>query len=297
MSRPGNYIVGISTIDYSQRVPYGNKGIWSLKDQQLSVSKSEWVTNIPRTDAYSSFLVAALPLNFYEGFKDKSVDIRGGVGAASTVVRYDESGGGLNIFPDKSAFPTIYGSSARKPHTNPYGTTFIESHIDVYTGAANQIGTGDFCLEFWFYTDDFTFATNNAAGVHFPFYKNNPSAPNAAEGYLPLIKITGDYWGSGYRGIWYGYPNESLLMQTGTVLTTSTWYHVAITRSGATNRIFINGGLYASASDSTNWTGHTWWFFDSIRTWGAEFRIQDLRIYKGTPKYTSAFTPPGSMFL
>jgi hypothetical protein len=296
MAREGNYI-GIGTISYLDRVPYGNKGVWSLKDQQLSQSKGNWVSNTYRTDINSSNLIAALPLNYYEGFKDKSLTIRDGVGIACTVVLSDSSGGGLSILPDISAFPTTYGSSARKPLTNPSGTTFVESHIDVYTGAGNQFGTGDFCLEFWFYTADFTFADRNAAGILFPFYRNNPVAPNAADGYVPLIRITGDAWGSGSRGIWFGLPDDSLIMQTGTVLSASTWYHVAITRSSATNRIFINGGLFASASNSTNWTGHIYWFFDSIRTWGAEFRIQDLRIYKGIPKYTSSFTPPGSMFL
>jgi hypothetical protein len=81
----------------------------------------------------------------------------------------------------------------------------------------------------------------------------------------------------------------------------STWTYVAITRSGNTFRMFVNGVIEATATSSasvdgnipaqltlgnsgvagdSNWTGY----------------LDDLRITKGYARYTTTFTPPTSAF-
>jgi hypothetical protein len=70
------------------------------------------------------------------------------------------------------------------------------------------------------------------------------------------------------------------------------WTHVAVTRSSSTLRIFINGTLKASASNSTNFaTAITSIASDGS---GADFngKISNLRFVKGTAVYTSSFRPP-----
>ena len=77
--------------------------------------------------------------------------------------------------------------------------------------------------------------------------------------------------------------------------TTSTWYHIAATRSGNHLRIFVDGVLIdddESFSDTTTLDGTL-----QIGRWGGNSRYYDgrmsnLRISKGIARWTSNFTPP-----
>jgi hypothetical protein len=248
----------------------------------------------PAADANAASLVAALPLSHQFGFNDQSHIVRSS-GLPATVVNYFDAGAEITIQSSQSKF---YGSSARKPQTSPAGTTFRESHIDVNTGSGTQFGTGDFCIEAWFYTEDFAFAAQGTHGFLFPLWRNNNAN---TYGYVPYISILGDNWGTAgeRRGLRVRNPEDtSNFCQTpGAVFSSSTWHHVAITRSGTTVRVFVDGVEQASGSMSTNWTGYEYWFFDTTRTLGSAFHIQDIRIYKGAAKYTSGFTPPSAMFV
>lgn len=96
--------------------------------------------------------------------------------------------------------------------------------------------------------------------------------------------------------------NGSWILNFGASITipSATWRHIAVTRSGSTNRAFINGvQLGSNITDSTNWT------FPNNRlqvgaTLGAESfagYIDDLRITKGIARYTANFTPPTTPFI
>lgn len=96
--------------------------------------------------------------------------------------------------------------------------------------------------------------------------------------------------------------NGSWILNFGRSITipSATWSHIAVTRSGSTNRAFINGvQLGSSITDSTNWT------FPNNRlqvgaTLGAESfagYIDDLRITRGVARYTTTFTPPTSPYI
>lgn len=76
-----------------------------------------------------------------------------------------------------------------------------------------------------------------------------------------------------------------------------TWHHFAVTRQGATNRLFIDGVEKGTVSTSASFDLSTEMTFNgtgagSYRWTGA---MQDLRIYNGTAKYTSNFTPPAAI--
>ena len=77
-------------------------------------------------------------------------------------------------------------------------------------------------------------------------------------------------------------------------------FHVAVTRSGTTVRLFVNGVVEATA------TGNSTNFNESLTLYiGAETGnslylngyIDDLRITKGYARYTSNFTAPTSALL
>lgn len=237
----------------------------------------------PSADPDAAYLKAALPLNSWAEFNDQSPIIRGS-GSAASVLNYYDSGNPITIQSTEYKFNN-YGSAAQKP----FGPSdYTESHINVNTGVGTQIGTGDFCIEFWMYTESYTPPSPmTTLGLLYPFWLNNYDAA----GYVPSLELTS---GGGVRVM---NPERTVtIAQTGAI-GTNAWHHIAVTRSGSTVRVFVDGNLGATGSTSINFTGYEYWFFDSIRRYNFGFYMQDIRVYVGTAKYTSNFTPPGAMFI
>jgi hypothetical protein len=251
----------------------------------------------PAADAYSAFLTEALPLNFKYGFTDQSYRIRGAGGPASVVYNSSAYQPEMVISSLNSKF---YGSSAKEPQTSPAGTTFHASQLDVDTGASNTIGTQNYCYEFWWYSQDFNFA----GLVNYTLNYNSVSTGGAGltSGDVPHITIKGDNWVNTapyQRGIWVGGgPNTTFFYETTSqCLLPNTWHHIAVTRSGTTGRIFVDGVLQATGTDSRNYAGYVNVHGVCNRTLGSGMYLQDIRCYVGTAKYTSNFTVPGPIFL
>ena len=104
---------------------------------------------------------------------------------------------------------------------------------------------------------------------------------------------------SGVLGFaWNPYSNGANFISGGT-LSTNTWYHVAVTRSGNTFRLFVDGAQTASGTNSGTNSNNTQL---SIGRYGIGYSaydssewegyISNVRVIKGTALYTSAFTPP-----
>lgn len=260
-------------------------GIWG----DLVMSIIQLLANTgprPSADSSAASLKAALPFSEAFGFNDQSPIIRGS-GSAAAVVNYYDSGP-TNAITIQTAQSKFYGSSARKP-IGANDNVYRESFVSVNSGAGTQAGTGDFCIEFWFYAESFTPPTGmDRLGIMFPLWRNNNAN---TYGYIPRIDL---YGGSTLRVL---NAEETVTICSTASISTNTWHHVAVTRSSSTMRLFVDGVLRSSGSNSTNWTGYEYWFFDSIRWYQSGFYFQDLRIYTGDAKYTSNFTVPGPMFL
>ena len=80
--------------------------------------------------------------------------------------------------------------------------------------------------------------------------------------------------------------------------TQGTWFHVAVTRSGTSLRVFINGTqLSSTVTNSTNWAAIT--RIGAIDSGGSQNflgYINDLRITRGYARYTANFTAPTTAF-
>lgn len=254
---------------------------------------------VPAADPNAAFLVEALPLNLKYGFADQSFRIRGSGGPAT--VTY----GSTAYQPEmviSTAQSKYYGSSAKEPQTSPAGSSFHVSQLDVNTGSVNAIGTQDYCYELWWYTEDFQFAGLVNWQLNYNGNSNGSGGPAFTQGDVPLITIKGDNWvntAQFKRGIWVGNsPTQSFLFETSSqCLSPNTWHHIAVTRSGTTARIFVDGALQATGTDSRNYTGYLNTHGVCNRTLGSGMYFQDIRVYVGTAKYTSNFTVPGPMFL
>ena len=90
------------------------------------------------------------------------------------------------------------------------------------------------------------------------------------------------------------------ITSTGT-LSVSTWYHIAVVRSGTgTNqtKIYINGTNDGTGTSATNFSQTNSMYVGADRTGGSAFNgyIEDLRVTKGIARYTANFTAPTAAF-
>jgi hypothetical protein len=101
-----------------------------------------------------------------------------------------------------------------------------------------------------------------------------------------------------FRFGWVTQFQVMLHFNSSTTVSNNNWYHLAVTRSSNTIRLFVNGTVEASNTVTSAsmdslvakpiCLGRTG-YGDS----GANAFIDDLRITKGIARYTSNFTPPG----
>ncbi len=73
------------------------------------------------------------------------------------------------------------------------------------------------------------------------------------------------------------------------------WHHLALTRSGTSLKLFLDGNQIGSATNSTNLTGSTNALRIGMRVEGISpitGWIDELRVSKGIARWTAAFTPP-----
>ena len=145
-----------------------------------------------------------------------------------------------------------------------------------------SFGTGNYTIEAWIY-------------------------PNALSGNHLIIDTyaSGDngsyqlYWRSTGSSIAFYTVGDNVFLQdpSSTTIVVNNWNHIAVTRSGTTARLFVNGKLVHSATNSRDMTHDNTLCIGAQHTTGTNYfngYISDVRILKGTALYTSAFTPPTS---
>jgi hypothetical protein len=192
-------------------------------------------------------------------------------------------------------------------------TTFIDSSSNNYaitTGlnakistaqskyggsSANFSATNDFLS---FSSTTFSFGTDDFTVECWIYVSNYGSSP-----YKPVII------GSGYNGLVFYINNDGTLWcgqygvgnnanSTG-VIPLNTWTHVAVTRSGSTARLFINGTIDGIGSWSATLNGSSTPAIgidpaNSLQKFTGY--IDDFRITKGISRYNSNFTIPSSAY-
>jgi len=139
-------------------------------------------------------------------------------------------------------------------------------------------GSGDFTLEMWIYP------TSLSGTISF-LYATRPASTN---GVYPVLYATssGTYWFV-----------SSADRISGSALSTNTWSHVVVCRSGTSTKMFINGTQSGSTyTDSNNYLmGRLYLGASDFNSGGSEYLngyIDDLRITKGYARYTANFTAP-----
>jgi hypothetical protein len=160
------------------------------------------------------------------------------------------------------------------------------------TNPSYAFGTGDFTVEAWIYSNDVSSSEKGFVQT------------SATIGGLSTTYTTGIYIGFGANGSG-GSLNGGLVANVGgtiigsstAVLSTGVWYHVALTRSSGTARLFLNGNIHASATATANLTGQNicvGGYYSTSYLYNGF--INDLRITRGIARYVQPFTPPTQAF-
>ena len=142
-------------------------------------------------------------------------------------------------------------------------------------------GTGNFTIEMWINTS----TTSVSGGASRTMWGTSSAS---YQGQLYLEVSTGK--------VVFGNTGSTFIKGTSNVAD-GNWNHIAISRSGTTCRLFVNGTQEASGSNSVNYDAQPT-FIGAFGASDGFFNgyIDDLRITKGFARYTANFTAPTAAF-
>ena len=166
--------------------------------------------------------------------------------------------------------------------TENTGSVFFDGsgdYLSVSSSTDFDFGTGDFTIELYANLGNLT--SRNI------FARNDSNPSNT--GIL--------LWQNGSSQLqWYSsVGNTTGVITVTTPLTLHEWSHIAVSRESNTTRLFANGVLIGSVSDSTNISGNSALIVGATFS-GDSYHLQgyisNLRICKGHAVYKSQFIPP-----
>ena len=150
-------------------------------------------------------------------------------------------------------------------------------YLTVATQPDFAFGTGEFCIEMWVYRT----GGSGAIQVLADFRASNPQVVPvlflSATNYYPSLTVNG-----------------ATEINGTTTVPLNTWTHIAVAKSGTSTKIFMNGIQQGFTYTDTNN------YIQGPLTIGARFDgttpffgyVDDVRVSKGTARYTTTFTPP-----
>jgi hypothetical protein len=210
----------------------------------------------------------------------------------------DGTNGSTTIVDSSNSAKTVTAAgNAQITTTNPKfgtGAMLFDGTGDYATVPSSDdftFGTGDFTFEAWirFPTGIFTGVANQYGRALFDCRPGAVQGPYMAGGLLTNRTFAVSI-GTNGAGI--------VALYSTTVLNYDTWHHVAITRSGTTARLFIDGTIEDTETSSLNITQTVIALGYNQFLSGLEWKgsMDEIRVTKGVARYTSNFTPPTQAF-
>jgi hypothetical protein len=193
--------------------------------------------------------------------------------AAASDNQSDASSNSLTITESGNVTSTAFSPY----HPKGYSTYFdgTGDYLTASSNVHNGIGTGDFTAEAWVYLDEDVGSNRGIFGS---------GSSDSADEFTLLLLTNGT--------LYFDYGGSTSYVQSSASFNARTWHHVALTRSGTSFNIWLDGTSIASATISTSIGGSS----NFAVGWGRGIvwkgYITDARVVVGTAVYTSAFTPP-----
>lgn len=153
-------------------------------------------------------------------------------------------------------------------------------YLSIQTTPNLNFGTGDFTIECWvrhttIVADTFYISATGTGGLFFGIGGTNSTTMG------------------------YGRVNTAWDYSAAHGMSTATWYHVAITRSGTSIRMFVNGSQIGTTQTSST-SYNLGLSSTTVGSQGANYYfngfIGELRVTKGYARYTANFTAPTAKF-
>jgi hypothetical protein len=177
---------------------------------------------------------------------------------------------------------TAVGNAQLNTSVKKFGTASLAldgtgDYATVPSTADFGFGVANFTIEFWVYRNNTTLTEG-----FLDFKTSNPQN-------VPNIYAVGS-------NLYYFVNGSVRITGTGVISSASTWYHIAVSRTGTDTRMFVNGIQVGSTwTDSTNYiTAPLVIGNNYVYSAGLNGHIDDLRISKGIARYTTNFTAPTS---
>ena len=151
------------------------------------------------------------------------------------------------------------------------------SYLTVATNAAFTYGLSDFTMECWVYL-------TATGAIQYVIDQRNSGTANAV---IPAIYV------SASNVLTYFVSNAAQITGT-TALTVGTWYHVAVSRSTLSTKMFLNGVQEGSTyTDANSYAASRVVIGSNAATAGNYLvgYVSNVRLVNGTGVYTTTFTP------
>lgn len=186
---------------------------------------------------------------------------------------------------------TAYGNAQISTTESKFGNASGKfdgsgDYVQITSATALELGAGDFTIELFYYHDG---GNQTFAGL---------------VGKGEVNSTASDAWSLEFGGpglIFVAWANNNTTVQC-SLPSNNAWHHVAVTRSGSTLRLFVDGvqesSNTVSFTISTNNSGPLviggGAYAPTLRSFSGY--IDELRITKGVARYTANFTAPTAPF-
>lgn len=209
-----------------------------------------------------------------------------------SLLHFDGTNGSTTFTDVKGKTWTGQGNAQISTGRSKWGTAslLLDGTGDYLVGPSSadwQTGTNNFTVEGWVYITSngdrpiasCAQASSGTAGGGWNFYATHTNG-SAKMRFFDVVSSTG--------------------INGATVVTTNAWHHVAVTRSGNTFRLFLDGVLDGSGTITSAYNNLTTMLIGAARgpspTQMFQGSIDDFRFTKGVARYTANFTPSTSAF-
>lgn len=208
-----------------------------------------------------------------------------------SLLLHSDGTNGSTTFTDISLTPktvtavnSTISTSVFKFGTGSAALSGSNSYLTIPTSTAFDFGTGDFCVECWIYPTNLT------------SYKMIIARQEPSNGMAFQLTTNGTTLGGTLRGS----GGVGLVGLSGGTVVLNTWQHVALTRSGTTVNLYLNGTAVATTTSSVNLTCSRPLTIgildDTVLSYPFTGYIDEVRITKGVARYTANFTSPSTEF-
>ena len=244
------------------------QGVWTLEQQAQALTNQQWVTD--------------------PNFRNTTLLLQAdGTGSGSQNNTFLD-GSTNNFFITRNG-NTTQGSFSPFSQAPGYWSNYMTSGYLTTAANAGFALSGDFTVECWVYSGDSSLDSSTRRRI---FHTGGGDIASS----LQLLLGTS----AGNSAVVSVLNNGWLIDGTINVVTNS-WNHVAVTRSGTSLKLFVNGaqsGTTATTSQSFNsGTSNTVYIGANSSGNGIwQGYISNLRVIVGTAIYTAPFTPPTTPF-